>query len=127
MTHVSTISEVLERCNPWPHVANRHVSISQLLSLWRHSHYDFSRLRRSRRLQPAFSLWRHSDYDAAASVLIITSFSLWRRPLLSWPRPSLRTYERQSINHWFIKTVDKPQPFTVDNKIATIKRNTMNA
>jgi len=24
---------VLERCNPWPHVANRHVSISQLLSL----------------------------------------------------------------------------------------------
>jgi len=30
----------LERCNPWPHVANRHISISQLLSLWRHSHYD---------------------------------------------------------------------------------------
>jgi len=24
---------VLERCNPWPHVANRHVSISQLFSL----------------------------------------------------------------------------------------------
>jgi len=33
----------------------------------------------------------------------------------------------QSINHWFIKTVDKPQPLTVDNKIATIKRTTMNA
>jgi len=33
----------------------------------------------------------------------------------------------QSINHWFIKTGDKPQPLTVDNKIATIKRNTMNA
>jgi len=33
----------------------------------------------------------------------------------------------QSINHWFIKTVDKPQPFTVDNKISSIKRNTMNA
>jgi len=27
----------------------------------------------------------------------------------------------------FIKTGDKPQPLTVDNKIATIKRNTMNA
>jgi len=31
---------LLERCNPWPHVANRQISISQLLSLWRHSHYD---------------------------------------------------------------------------------------
>jgi len=30
----------VERCNPWPHVANYHISISQLLSLWRHSHYD---------------------------------------------------------------------------------------
>jgi len=27
----------------------------------------------------------------------------------------------QSINHWFIKTVDKPQPLTVDNKIAKIR------
>jgi len=26
-----------ERCNPWPHVANHHISISQLLSFWRHS------------------------------------------------------------------------------------------
>jgi len=59
----------LERCNPWPHVANCHVSISQLLSLWRHSHYDFSCLWNS---QPPFSLWRHL--------------------LLSWPRPLLRTY-----------------------------------
>ena len=33
----------LERCNPWPHVANHHISISQLLSLWRHSHYDVIR------------------------------------------------------------------------------------
>jgi len=32
----------LERCNPWPHVINRHISISQLLSFWRHSHYDGS-------------------------------------------------------------------------------------
>jgi len=28
----------LERCNPWPHVAI--ISMIQLLSLWRHSHYD---------------------------------------------------------------------------------------
>jgi len=27
------ISYILERCNPWPHVANRHISVSQLLSL----------------------------------------------------------------------------------------------
>jgi len=38
---------ILERCNPWPHAANRHISISQLLSSWRHTHYDVSRLRRS--------------------------------------------------------------------------------
>ena len=41
-------------------VAIRHISISQLLSLWRHSHYDVSRLRRS---QPPFSLWRRSHCD----------------------------------------------------------------
>jgi len=35
----------LERCNPWPHVAN---------------HPRVSRLRRS---QPPFLLWRHSHYD----------------------------------------------------------------
>jgi len=45
------------------------IANSRLLSLWRHSHYNVSRLRRS---QPPFSLWRHS--------------------LLSWPRPALRTY-----------------------------------
>jgi len=39
----------------------------------------------------------------------------------------MHLFVQQSINHWFIKTVDKPQPFTVDSKIATIKRNTMNA
>jgi len=33
----------LQRCNPWPHVANRDISISQLLSLWRHCHYDVIR------------------------------------------------------------------------------------
>jgi len=57
------MSIVRERCNPWPHVANRHISISQLLSLWRHSHYDVSRLRCSRRSKPPFSLWRHSHCD----------------------------------------------------------------
>jgi len=36
-------STALERWNPWPHVPNRHISISQLLSLWRHSHYDVIR------------------------------------------------------------------------------------
>jgi len=30
--HCMYYSLVLERCNPFPHVANRHVSISQLLS-----------------------------------------------------------------------------------------------
>jgi len=34
---------LLERYNPWPRVANRHISISQLLSLWRRSHYDVIR------------------------------------------------------------------------------------
>jgi len=55
----ATFQYQLERCNPWPHVANRYVSVSQLLSLWRHSHYDVS----LRRLQPPFSLWRHSHCD----------------------------------------------------------------
>jgi len=31
------------QCNTWPHVTNRHISISQLLSLWRHSHCDVIR------------------------------------------------------------------------------------
>jgi len=30
----------LEHHNQWPHVINRRISISQLLSLRRHSHYD---------------------------------------------------------------------------------------
>jgi len=29
----------------------------------------------------------------AAPVLIMTSFSLWRHSLLSWPHPPLRTYK----------------------------------
>jgi len=63
---VSLVLITLEWCNPWPLVANRHISISQILSLWRHSHYDVSRLRRS---QFPFSLWRHSHCDVFATEL----------------------------------------------------------
>ena len=56
----------LQRCNPWPHVANHRISISQLLSLWRHSHYDIWHS------QPPFPLWRHSHCDV---ILIVTSFA----------------------------------------------------
>jgi len=58
-----TIHNKLQQYNPWPHVANRHTSISQLLSLWRHSHDDVT-LARLRRSQPPFSLWRDSHCDA---------------------------------------------------------------
>jgi len=51
----------VERCNPWPHVVNRHISISQLLSLWRHSRYDLCA--RSPR----------SHYDV---IFIVTSFAI---------------------------------------------------
>ena len=43
------IQVILERCSPWPHVIIRHISrryrqwLSQLLSLWCHSHYDVIR------------------------------------------------------------------------------------
>jgi len=38
-------------------------------------------------------MWHHSHYDVShPPVLIMTSFSLWRHSLLSWPRPPLRTY-----------------------------------
>jgi len=50
----------LEQCNPWPQVvANHHISISQLLSLWRHSHYDSA-------CSPC------SHYDV---IVIVTSFA----------------------------------------------------
>ena len=49
-------------------------SISQLLSLWRHSHHDVS------------------PTALAAPVSTMTSFSLWRHSLLNWPRLPLRTY-----------------------------------
>jgi len=76
---------ITRACNPWPHVANRHISgryrqrLSQLLSLWRHSHYDVIRTARA--------------YDARNPRLSQLS-SLWRLSLLSWPRPALRTYVR---------------------------------
>jgi len=75
---------LLERCNPWPHVANRHISITQLVSLWHHSYYDVWRLRRS---QPPFPLWRDFHYDVSRAygdpspsshydvILIVTSFA----------------------------------------------------
>jgi len=49
----------LERCNPWPHIANRHISISQqpasqLFSLWHHS--LLSRRRPALRTGPSLPL-----------------------------------------------------------------------
>jgi len=58
---------VLECCNPWPHVANRHNSISQLLSLWCHSHYDVIRASRAYGARSP-----RSHYDV---ILIMTSFT----------------------------------------------------
>ena len=37
---------------------------------------------------------RQSPYFHKPAIVIVTSFSLWRRSLLSWPRPPLRTYVR---------------------------------
>jgi len=52
---------LLERSNTSPIAISCHI-----LSWWRHSHYDVSRLRRSRRSQP------RSHYDI---ILIVTSFA----------------------------------------------------
>jgi len=68
----------LQRCNPWPHVANRHISISQLLSFRCHSHYYVSGLRRSRLSQPTFPLWRRSHYNVSRLRRSQPPFSLWR-------------------------------------------------
>jgi len=46
----------LQHCNPWPHVANRHISISQLLSLWRHWCISLTLVL----IMMLFSLWHHS-------------------------------------------------------------------
>jgi len=61
---------ILERCNPWPHVANRHISKSQLLSLWRQSHYDV--IREARAYGARNPLASYSHYDV---ILIVTSFA----------------------------------------------------
>jgi len=61
---------ILERCNPSPHVANRHISISQLLSLWCHSSGTRS---------------PHSHYDV---ILNVTSFAT------ELATPTVRTYIR---------------------------------
>jgi len=62
-----TRSHKKEWCNPWPHVANRHMSISQLLSLWYHSHYDIICASCAYGTRS-----RHSHHDV---MLIVTSFA----------------------------------------------------
>jgi len=54
--HTNNALLTLQQCNPWPHVANCHISISQLLWLWCHSHYGVS-------------------CCIAAPILIMTSFA----------------------------------------------------
>ena len=64
-----SVSALLDRCNPWPHVANRNLHKP---ALWRLTPTALAAL--------------------AAPVLIMTSFSLWCHSLQSWPRPPLQTY-----------------------------------
>jgi len=61
------IYTILERCNSWPHVANRHISISQLLSLWHHFHNDVIRASRAYCARSPCS-----HYDV---ILIVMSFA----------------------------------------------------
>jgi len=51
----------LERCNPSPHVANRHISICQLLSLRCQCHYDVIRELSSSRLVQSAS-WQSASW-----------------------------------------------------------------
>jgi len=84
--------QLLEPCNPWPHVANHHISISQQLSLWRHSHYDVTRAAR------AYGARKFATRSPA--VPIMTSFSLWRHSLLTTSvtdERTLRTYVRTPL------------------------------
>jgi len=64
---MSVVTRLLEHCNPWPHVANHHISNKRAIIIM---------------------------MSFAAPVLIMTSFSLWRHLLLSWPCPALWTYVR---------------------------------
>ena len=45
----------------------------------------------TRALQPVATC-RQSPYLHKPAIIIVTSFSLWRHSLLSWPHPALRTY-----------------------------------
>ena len=67
LTASSMLLFILARCNPWSHVANRHLPISQLLSLWRHSHYHVIRASRAYGARSP-----RSYYDV---ILIVTSFA----------------------------------------------------
>jgi len=99
----------LERYNPWPHVANRHISINQLL--WRRSHYDVVLIMTS------FSLWRHSRAYGARSprshydVILMTLFATERYGrrhghLTAFNSDYSRTYELVLItNVYFILNV----------------------
>jgi len=79
-----------ERCNPWPHVSNCHVSIRQFLPLWRHharspgAHYDVMLVVTSFVTRPSHGRYRQivpaSRYDV---ILIMTSLA---------PLQTLRTY-----------------------------------
>jgi len=42
----------------------------------------------------SLSLWRLAPTTLAAPVHVMSSFSMWRHSLLSWPRPPSRTYVR---------------------------------
>jgi len=68
--------------------------------------------------KPAIIIMASSHYDVicksrvvlaptalAAPVLIMTSFSLWRHSLLSWPRPALRTYVADTLPPLIYKDV----------------------
>jgi len=63
--------------------------------------------------KPAIIIMMSSHYDVAslaptalaAPVLIMTSFSLWRHSLLSWPRPALRTYVAGTLPRLVYKDV----------------------
>jgi len=63
---------VVERWNPWPHVANRHISISQLLSLWRHSHYGVIRYWAGETRE-----WRHNENDVIMIIAGLWRYDVW--------------------------------------------------
>jgi len=75
----------LERCNPWPHGANRHISISDDVI----------------RVFCAYSA--HSPHSHCDVILIMTLRAYGARSprshsLLSWPRPLLWTYDVRMLH-----------------------------